>query len=311
MILVVDGNNMAVAANSVSKLTTQGGFPTQAIVGFLKSLHSMAATFEPTKIFIAWDGSRSPKRMALLNNTYKAGRKEAREKTPEQIMLWEEFRLQLPVIKEILGHLGRCIQMLPAPGTEADDSIAYLAKTITTSGSEELLIASNDKDFVQLVNPRVSLYRFSADKKLITAHNAESVMGLRPDQWVEFKAMWGDSSDEIPGVPGVGEKTAMSFLKEHGNIMNLLTYLRVKPKLTKREQAVLDHFPTIATNKLVMDLVNPCDCPRINFAHGEHNPSAFSAAMLKYEVKSIHMTLYQWIGVFDPSIPNTKERGEA
>lgn len=305
MVIILDGNNLAAAANSVARLSTKDSFPTQAIHGFLGTLKNLMNEFHPESVFIAWDGGRSRERLALLPD-YKGARKAGKEKTPEQKMLWEEFYMQIPAIQEVAGYLG-CIQ---ASGkfVEADDLIALFVKAAKAKG-KETVIASNDKDFIQLVEPGVSLYRTSANKKHITSDNVVAIHGLRPDQWLEFRALWGDTSDEIPGVPGIGEKTAMKILQDHGDLAAYAAYLHNKPKkLGKREQAVLDNLHAIARNKQLMDLVNiiPTDMSTVQLTPGQQDWKCIRALFMKYEFKTYLLDLSQWQRVFHPLAPKSE-----
>lgn len=250
MILVIDGNNLAFVVNSTGWTTTKNDFPNHAINGFLRSLRSYVKIFNPRQIFVAWDGGRSKKRKELLPE-YKANRDG--EKTPEQNLAFDAFREQVPVIQETLLLLG--VHQLYGPGVEGDDLVAMMAMTASNK-KEKCVICSNDADFLQLVGESTSVYSTVNTKKRprhITVSNIEDVFGLKAEQMLDYKCLLGDSSDNIPGVRGVGKKTATSFLKKYGSIEEFL-HSKAGPKTPKREMSVLDNQELLEKNRQLMDL---------------------------------------------------------
>lgn len=299
MILIIDGNNLAFSSNMITRLHTKEGFPTQAISGFFNSLHAFARDFAPTKVFVAWDGGKSRKRMELCPE-YKANREE---KTPQQEMSFEEFKLQTPLIKEALFYLGvyNCV----GPGVEGDDLVAMLALSGQKLGLK-VVICSSDADFLQLVSPDISVYAIngrgkSKEDRLTTIKNMAAKHGLEPGQWLDYKALLGDSSDNIKGVPGVGEKTAKKLLQTFGSIQNFITdQISEKPtKVGARERKILDYTELIERNIKMMDLTKPAgNFSTVKLLRQKPNHNALRSFFKNYELKSIYLDFNAWLHDF-------------
>jgi DNA polymerase I len=248
VVLIIDGNNIAYIENCSKILSNKDGFPTQAIYGFFNKLRSWVDRFAPDRVFVAWDGGRSAKRMEI-HPGYKASRKEKR--TPQDELHLEDFKKQVPIIKEHVLNLG-CWELF-GEGCEADDLIGLMARTCTAN-SESAVICSTDKDFLQLVSPCVSVFR-PINGQLVTTANMETDFGLRSSQWLDFRCIVGDDSDDIAGVKGAGEKTAKYVLKAYGSLNN---FFRLAPsKLPKRVSYILDFPDIIERNRRLMDLYHP------------------------------------------------------
>jgi DNA polymerase-1 len=294
VILAIDGNNVAFVANAISRLSTKNGFPTQGLFGFLKSLHHFASRFKPEKIFVAWDGGRSKRRMEICPE-YKENRKE---KTPEQEMMFEELKMQFPVIKEAVLHLG--LTSIFGWGVEGDDLIALLARKTAEMG-KDIVIVSSDKDFLQLVNPQVSVYSATSRKvRHITHENMKEVYGLSPEQWLDFRALVGDSSDNIGGVKGVGEKTATDLLNAYGSLENFFEGAPREKKLLKRHRAVLENAETIERNRRMMDLKTPAATFKgVSIERRGPDHSALRSMFLEYELKEFYLNFNGWVSAFN------------
>ncbi|HNS30742.1 MAG TPA: 5'-3' exonuclease H3TH domain-containing protein, partial [Tenuifilaceae bacterium] len=179
-------------------IKTSKGQNTSAIYGFVKSLLDALKRFEPTHIAVAFDVSGKTFRTEIFPE-YKANRQE----TPEDI------RSAVPVIKDVIRAMN--ITILEKQGFEADDIVGTLAKKADPLGFEVLMMTP-DKDYGQLLTDRVIMVkpsRSGADMETVTAKDFCEGYGIeRPEQFKDILALWGDSSDNIPGVPGIGEKTA-------------------------------------------------------------------------------------------------------
>jgi DNA polymerase-1 len=201
-------------------LTGPDGAPVNAIYGLTKMLKKMAADHTPSHHAAVFDLGAPQKRLALLPS-YKA----QRPPTPPAL------ETQLPAIREILQAL--CIPIVEIEGDEADDIIATLAMQAANTG-RDVLIASTDKDFMQIVGPRIRLLRGdSKETVIVDPAGVKARFGVTPAQMVDFLSLLGDSVDNIPGAPGVGEKTAAQLLQDYGTLKNLLARASeiVKPKL--------------------------------------------------------------------------------
>ncbi len=209
-LLLVDGHAYAYRAfHAIRSLNSPDGRPTNAIYGFVKMLQKLEATVRPTHRLVVWDAGLAAERMAALPE-YKANRPSTPEALDEQ----------LPQLQTWLAAAGWA--SLQEEGTEADDWLATYARRAEAAGWHTVL-ASSDKDFMQLVNDRIGLYNPN-DKsdKIWVAADVEAKTGVQPAQIVDWLSLVGDSVDNIPGVKGVGPKTATELLKRFGNVEQLV-----------------------------------------------------------------------------------------
>jgi DNA polymerase-1 len=205
-------------------LRSPGGQPTNAIYGFVKMLAKMRAAIEPTHLIVVWDGGLNAGRMAALPE-YKAQRPG----------MPDDLRSQLD---EIVGYLKAAgVASFCREGMEADDYIACLARRAVEAGME-VIIASPDKDFTQLVSERIGLLNPNDKSEAIwTDEQVRARTGVKPPQVVDWLSLTGDSVDNIPGVPGVGPKTAADLLGQFGSVRVL--YERLDEVKSERLRAAL------------------------------------------------------------------------
>ncbi len=204
------------------------GLNTSAIMGFTNSLLDVLKREKPTHIAVVFDVGQATVRTVDYDQ-YKANRDE----TPEAI------KIAVPYIQEIIRAM--CIPVLFAEGYEADDVIGTLAKKAEERGYTTFMVTP-DKDFAQLVTDKIKMYRPPAFGKGIEVWGVEEVKAKfevdDPMQVIDFLGMMGDSVDNIPGLPGVGEKTAKKFLKDYGSLENLLEHTHeLKGKLRENIEA--------------------------------------------------------------------------
>lgn len=253
-LLIVDGHAYAYRAfHAIRELRSPAGQPTNAIYGFVKMLEKMRAAIAPTHLVVVWDGGLNADRLAALPD-YKAQRPE----------MPEDLRPQLDDIGRFLvaaGVAGYCRE-----GVEADDYIATLARKAATAGWN-VVIASSDKDFMQLVSPTVGL--LNPNDKTGVIWGQDQVMaktGVAPAQVADWLALMGDAVDNIPGVAGVGPKTAADLLQQFGSAEALLvrldevkseklrTALRNSAEVVRRNQKLV-RLPEVACEFLPEQLV--------------------------------------------------------
>jgi DNA polymerase I len=208
-LLIIDGHAYAYRAfHAIRELHSPDGRPTNAIFGFIKMLSKIHASLEPTHCIVVWDGGLSAKRTDVLPE-YKAQRPEMPDK----------LRPQLDEIVAYLSAAG--ITSYCEKGVEADDYIACLAHRAADAGME-VVIASSDKDFMQLVSGRIGLLNPNDKTETVwTDEQVHAKTGLEPAQIVDWLSLMGDNVDNIPGVPGVGPKTATDLLRQFGSIEKL------------------------------------------------------------------------------------------
>ena len=194
---------------AIRGLTGPTGEPVNAIYGLTKMLRKMIANHQPAYCAAVFDLGAPQKRLGLLSS-YKA----QRPPTPP------DLEKQLPAIREVLQAMR--VPLVEVDGEEADDIIATLAVQAARA-DHDVLIASNDKDFMQIVSPHIRLLRPDGKETvLIDPAGVEARCGVKPKQIVDYLSLIGDSVDNIPGIPGVGEKTAAQLLQAYGTLDNLL-----------------------------------------------------------------------------------------
>ncbi len=244
-LMLLDGNSLAYRAFyalPAENFKTQGGLTTNAVYGFTAMLINLLRDEQPTHVAAAFDVSRQTFRVDKYPE-YKAGRSS----TPD------EFRGQIDITKEVLVALG--ITVLAEPGYEADDIIATLATQAEDEGYR-VLVVTGDRDSLQLVSDAVTVLYPRKGVSELTRFTPEAVLekyGLTPTQYPDFAALRGDPSDNLPGIPGVGEKTATKWIAEYGSLQALVDNVdKVKGKVG---DALRAHLSSVVLNRELTDLV--------------------------------------------------------
>ena len=244
-LLLIDGHSMAYRAFfalPADNFTTAQGQHTNAIYGFATMLLSLLSSEKPTHVAVAFDVSRKTFRSEIFPD-YKANR----AKTPD------EFRSQMSYLHELVTAFG--ITTFEVEGFEADDIIATIAKQAEREGAE-VLICTGDRDSFQLVNAKTTvLYpkRGVSDLSRMTPEAVQEKYGMSPEQYPDFAALRGDPSDNLPSVPGVGEKTAARWIVEYGSLHELLANI---DKLGgKVGQSLRDSINDVIRNRELTQLV--------------------------------------------------------
>jgi DNA polymerase-1 len=243
-LLLLDGHSLAYRAFFAlppENFSTTTGQPTNAVYGFTSMLINVLRDEQPTHVAVAFDRGEPTFRHEQYVE-YKATRKE----TPA------DFRSQLSLIFEVLDVLG--IRRLSVAGYEADDVIATLATQ--AAGEMDVLIVTGDRDALQLVTPDVTvLYtmRGISEMARFTPAAVEAKYGLTPAQYPDFAALRGDPSDNLPGIPGVGEKTATRWIAEFGSLAQLVD--RVDEVKGKAGDALRQHLAGVLRNSQLTKLV--------------------------------------------------------
>jgi DNA polymerase-1 len=244
LLILVDGHSLAFrsyfafAKGRDGGLRTSTGIPTSVCFGFLKSLLQVIETQQPGAIAVAFDLGL-PTFRHEADDTYKADRPD----TPE------DFIPDLKNLKELLSALN--LPVLSAPGYEADDLLATLAKQGSQEGYQ-VKVVTGDRDLFQLVNSDEKISVLYLDHKALKGNKVTGtevdedqvakMLNIRPDQVVDYKALCGDKSDNIPGVKGIGDKTAVKLLSEYGTLANIYQHLdeikgATQKKLRQGEEA--------------------------------------------------------------------------
>jgi DNA polymerase-1 len=244
-LLLIDGHSMAYRAFyalPAENFTTASGQHTNAIYGFATMLLSLLTSEKPTHVAVAFDVSRKTFRSEIFPE-YKANR----AKTPD------EFRSQMSYLHELVHAFG--ITQFEVEGYEADDVIATITKRAEKEGAE-VFICTGDRDSFQLVNDKTTvLYpkRGVSDLARMTPDTVQEKYGMSPAQYPDFAALRGDPSDNLPSIPGVGEKTAAKWVVEYGSLQELLS--NVDKVGGKVGQALRDSIDNVIRNRELTQLV--------------------------------------------------------
>jgi DNA polymerase-1 len=250
-LLLLDGHSMAFRAFHalpVENFSTTGGQPTNMIYGFTSMLANTLRDERPTHVAVAFDVSRRTFRTEQFAD-YKAGRSRAPA----------EFKSQLKILDDLLTAMG--LTTLRVPGFEADDIIATLATAGEAAGFE-VLISTGDRDALQLISDNVTVLYFIRGVSAATRFTPEELRekyGLTPRQYPDFAALRGDPSDNLPSIPGIGEKTAARWIREYGSLAALMERAGEVPgKAGDRLRAALD---TVELNRRLTELVRDVPLP--------------------------------------------------
>jgi 5'-3' exonuclease len=253
-LLLVDGHYYLYRSFfAIRGLTNSRGEPTNAIYGFAKALRKMIADVKPDRAAVIWDCGL-PERRTTLQPEYK----QNRPSMPDE-MRSQETWLQKNV--SLFGPASLCL-----PNTEADDLIASYAFAAVREGAE-VVVATNDKDILQIVSPSIHIYSTNktdagtAGFALLGEDEVRVKWGVDPARIAEVLALTGDTSDNIPGVPGVGEKTAAQLVREFGTVNDLLARA-AQIKSDKVREKILAARDLILANRQMVALDEDLPLPR-------------------------------------------------
>jgi DNA polymerase I len=302
-LLLLDGHSLAYRAwfaLPVENFATTTGQPTNAVYGFTAMLINVLRDEKPTRVAVAFDRSEPTFRHEKYVE-YKAGRTKAPD----------EFRSQISLIFEVLDALG--IRHLSVPGYEADDIIATLATQAEESG-DDVLIVTGDRDTFQLISDHVTvLYnsRGVSDMKRYDPAGLQEKYGLTPAQYPDFAALRGDPSDNLPSIPGVGEKTATKWIVEYGSLENLVS--RVGEVKGKAGDALREHLGNVLNNRELTTLVRDLPTSAIGATPGDLVPQPWSRDTIHQlfdtlQFRVLRDRLYQ---TFPDGLPGTERSSAA
>jgi len=261
-VMFIDGLNMFIRSYIVNPTLDKHGNPIGGCIGFLKSLQKVCRKFQPQEVIIAWDGHEGSQRKRALNKQYKEGRGPIRfnrrliELSPEeqtknkayQLIRLMEYLNELPVIQITIDYV------------EADDVIAYGARHPYYGGWDKIIVSS-DKDFFQLCNDKTSIYR-PIQNKLVTKQTILDEFKIHPNNFAVARAIAGDSSDNLPGVSGVGLKTLAKrfpFLanQEESDCEKIITTCAMQGKRLKLHENIIKSADLVKNNYKIMQLYSP------------------------------------------------------
>ena len=245
--VLVDGNALAYRSYfALKRLSTSQGVPTNAVYGFVRALLDLLRTSgEGNQVVVAFDAPGRTFR-AEEYEAYKAQRPPMPSDLPQQ----------LGIIKHVIDLLG--VPRVELSGTEADDLLATLAKQAVAAG-RRVEIVTSDRDALQLVSEHVSV-RSPDSRKLIDPAEVIARYGVRPDQWVDYRALTGDASDNIPGVAGIGPVAARTLLQRYDHLDGVLADLQnVEP--TRYAQLIAEDLESLQLSRRLSTLVTDVELP--------------------------------------------------
>ncbi|WP_312577932.1 DNA polymerase I [Clostridium sp.] len=239
-LLILDGNSLLYRAfYAMPALTNSEGIYTNAVYGFTNMLFKMIEDIKPDYIVTAFDRA-APTFRHVEYDEYKAGRK----KMPD------ELGMQFPIVKDLLKKMA--INIFEIDGYEADDLIGTLS-VFAEENNIEVYIVTGDKDALQLATDNVKIVinkKGMTEKEVYDKNRMIEEFGVTPKQFIDVKGLMGDKSDNIPGVPGIGEKTAFKLIKEYGSIENLLQNLENVSGKKLKENLIENSEQAIFSKKL-------------------------------------------------------------
>ncbi len=276
-LFLVDGNNLAYRAFYAlpEELATSDGFPTNALLGFTNMLFKLLADYSPKGAAVAWD--TRPVHRTEISETYKEGRK------PMPDLLREQFPHLRPIV-EAFGYVN-----LEFEGWEADDVIATLATRADAAGVRTCVV-STDRDAFQLCSENVCLMmtpRGVSDVQVYTPERVALRYGVRPDQVPDFIGLKGDTSDNIPGVPGIGDKTAGQLIAQYGSLEAVLEHAgELSPA---RAKAIIEHAGQARASKdlATMRRTLAIECDPVELVAGAPDRSQLSDIFRRFEFRAL------------------------
>jgi DNA polymerase I len=295
-LFLVDGNNLAYRGFFAlpEELATSEGFPTNALLGFTNMLFKLLSDYKPKGVAVAWD--TRPVHRTELSADYKVDRR------PMPDLLREQFPHFRPIV-EAFGYRN-----LEFEGWEADDVIATLAGRADEAGIKTTVV-STDRDAFQLVSENVCLMmtpRGVADVHVYTPERVEARYGVRPDQVPDFIGLKGDASDNIPGVPGIGDKTAGQLIAQYGSVENVLEH--VDELSPARRKSLEEHARQALDSKVLATMRRdlPLDCDPSQLVLSPPDRSRLKEMFRQYEFRN----LLQRVDVIDEALPAAPMRVE-
>jgi DNA polymerase-1 len=243
-LLLIDGNSLLYRSYyAIRFLTNPEGFPTNAIYGFLMTLKKLIGQESPDYLGIVFD-TKGPTIRHRMYKEYKAQRKPM----PEDLVV------QVPVLKKIIKAMN--IPAYEQSAHEADDVLGTLAHKASQKDIQSVIVTT-DKDLLQIVDQNTSVYNPTKDLLLDETSVAEH-FGVMPSQVIDVLALWGDPSDNIPGVPGVGEKTSKSLIKRFGSLDHLLANLADIKKESVRKR-IESHLEELKLSRQLATIITDLD----------------------------------------------------
>ncbi|NLX62380.1 MAG: DNA polymerase I [Tissierellia bacterium] len=286
-LMIIDGSSLIHRAfYALPLLSTKSGIYTNGVYGFLTMLYKIQEDYDIDYICVVFD-KKGPTFRHEVFEQYK----ENRQSTPD------ELALQFPIIKEILSTMN--IAQLELEGYEADDIAGTLSKIGEDNGLNVILV-TGDKDYLQLVSDKTKVLITRKGITDLVEYDEENFIkeyGITPQQFVDLKGLMGDKSDNIPGVPGIGEKTGIKLLKEFGTIENL--YANIDKIKGKRQETLIENKQLAFLSKKLAEIIRnvPVDTSLEELKVKEPDYEKLVEIYKKLEFNSLLSKIYKIEGV--------------
>ena len=263
-LVLIDGKSVFYRGYyAMGALSLSDGTPTGGVYGFAAIAMEIVDKLNPTKVVVAWDSKSSTSKRRAIYADYKAGR----------IKPGEDFYTQIPLLEELIHDLGW--NFVELPDYEADDIIGTLSKQADDLGDWETYIISSDLDMLQIVDSNTHMWRILkgfTNIEQIDIAEIEQKYGIKKSQFLDLKSLKGDSSDNIPGVPGIGEKTAAKLLNDYEDLDGIYAHLDdiTGSTKTKLEAGRDSAYMSKQLAKIMFDApVNLATLPDFHFNHDQ------------------------------------------
>ncbi|MSS43565.1 DNA polymerase I [Anaerosalibacter bizertensis] len=277
-LMIIDGSSLLHRGfYALPLLSTKDGIYTNGVYGFLTMLYKITEEYEPDYISVAFD-KKAPTFRHLEYDLYKANR----QKSPN------ELSLQFPILKEVLSAMN--INQIEIEGYEADDIAGTIAKFGEEKGLEVILV-TGDRDYLQLASEKSKVLVTKKGITELEVFDNKIIMdkyGIKPEQFIDLKGLMGDQSDNIPGVPGIGEKTGLKLIKEFGSMENIYENIE-KVSGKKRKESLIEYRQQAFMSKKLGEIVTnvPIELDMEKFIVKEPNWEKLKELYEKLEFKSL------------------------
>ena len=277
-LMIIDGSSLLHRGfYALPLLSTKDGIYTNGVYGFLTMFYKITEEYEPDYISVAFD-KKAPTFRHLEYDLYKANR----QKSPN------ELSLQFPILKEVLSAMN--INQIEIEGYEADDIAGTIAKFGEEKGLEVILV-TGDRDYLQLASEKSKVLVTKKGITELEVFDNKIIMdkyGIKPEQFIDLKGLMGDQSDNIPGVPGIGEKTGLKLIKEFGSMENIYENIE-KVSGKKRKESLIEYRQQAFMSKKLGEIVTnaPIELDMEKFIVKEPNWEKLKKLYEKLEFKSL------------------------
>lgn len=261
-VVLIDALNLFFRNFAMLNMVNQDGAHIGGLGGFLRSLNSLIKTLQPTTVYVVFDGIASSVNRKNLLAEYKSGRNQMRLTNWETFdSLEEENDAKTNQITRLIHYL-KClpVKIISLDKVEADDIIAHLSNILSIKHNSDVIIVSNDRDYIQLVNKNITIYR-PTEKEFYTSKTVFSSFGIPPENFILYKTLLGDQSDKIEGIKGLGQKGILKKFPELAGdeitFDQLMELAEAKIKDHVIYARVIQDEDRLKNNYKIMDLKNP------------------------------------------------------